>query len=120
MSDIHKVGAETQILNLIEIQMRADLNNPVLARRMATFVLLSVALNLTAWTLNAGVLLFNLLATDMSWAIAVVIFCSVWLTIWVWTKFIMVPMGRRLSLQVHEEVLKVISGICDQAGQKKT
>lgn len=112
MSDISKVNDE--------IRMRANLNNLALTRRIATFAFLSIALNLTAWTVNAGVLLFNLLATDMVWSIAVIIFCVVWLLIWAITKFIMGPMGRRLALQQHEEVLKVISNICDQAGRKKT
>ncbi len=112
MSDIHKVGAQ--------IRMRTASNNPVLARRIATFAFLSIILNLMAWAINAGVLLFNLLATDMIWPISVVIFCSVWLLICAVTKFIMAPRGRRLALEQHDEVLKVISNICDQAGQKKT
>ncbi len=103
-----------------EIRMRARWSNPILARRIATFAFLSIALNLTAWIGNGVVLLFNLLATDMAWPIAVIYFCGTWLLIWAWTRFIMRPIGRRLALQQHEEVLKVISGICDRAGREKT
>jgi len=112
MSKIYKLAGD--------LQAQANWNNPVLARRTATFVFCSIVLNLVAWGVNAGFLLFNLLATDMVWPIAVTIFCTIWLAIWTWTRFIMAPMGRRLALEQHDEVLKVISNICDQAGQKKT
>ncbi len=103
-----------------EIRMRARWSNPTLARRIAAFTFLSIGLNLTAWAANVGVLLFNVFGTDMGFLKAIIIFFIVWFVIWAWTRFILNPMGRRLALQMHEEVLKVISGICDRAGQKKT
>ena len=110
MSDISKINDE--------IRQQARSNNPILARRTVIFAFLCIVLNLTAWVGNAGVLLFSLLATDMIWPIALIVFCCIWLVILGATKLIMVPMGRRLALQHHEEVLKVISGICDRAGRK--
>jgi len=80
-----------QKLNHIKIK------NPVLAKKIFWFSVISLVLVFSMWGVNLGVLAYNLLVTDMIWPMALTVFGLAWLTIYVLQRTVMAPIGRRLS-----------------------
>lgn len=78
------------------------LHYPAFARRLAKFTFLSIGFIIFAWPVNIAVLLYNFLATDMFWLLAVVIFCVGWLAILIVSRTIIKPAAEQITIDAKQ------------------
>lgn len=93
-------------------------NNPSLAKRIFWYGMISFALVMSMWGINGAILVYNLVATDMGWALAAVIFCVIWLVIYTAIRGILVPINRQLALAATTEYLKAIGRYVEERKNK--
>jgi hypothetical protein len=78
---------------------------------MFWFGITALFLSFSAWGLNLGLVVYNLLFTEMIWPVATIIFCCNWLAIYLIQRTIMAPIGKRLAVKATDLQLDALEEI---------